>query len=222
VALDDGTRADVTSAPGHRADAVSLGGGAARGLAAEGTNGRRDATACHAPRLDLGPVRPRRYGSRAPRPGRHRPSGHASLSPASPSPSPATAAPGWRCRLVPGAAEAVREAAGTGYGVHVVRTARRRGIFGDTPAGMLVASPHSEATLSVVGNTGVPPAHQRRSLNCRNVPFRGAGPPRPQRIGSRRPARPRTSGCGSSLPGPPTRTWCRLLPSAERWRALSV
>jgi len=29
------------------------------------------------------------------------------------------------------------------------------GIFGDTPAGMLVASPHSEATLSIVGNTGV-------------------------------------------------------------------
>ncbi|WP_427167256.1 hypothetical protein ACQF4J_30565 [Streptomyces sp. C1-1] len=29
------------------------------------------------------------------------------------------------------------------------------GIFGDTPAGMLVASPHSEATLSIVANTGV-------------------------------------------------------------------
>ncbi|MGW0615948.1 DUF418 domain-containing protein [Streptomyces sp. NPDC002765] len=29
------------------------------------------------------------------------------------------------------------------------------GTFGDTPAGMLDASPHSEATLSIVGNTGV-------------------------------------------------------------------
>ncbi|CAM5310518.1 hypothetical protein SALBM311S_12092 [Streptomyces alboniger] len=29
------------------------------------------------------------------------------------------------------------------------------GIFGDTPSRMLAASPHSEATLSIVGNTGV-------------------------------------------------------------------
>ncbi|MDQ0748266.1 hypothetical protein QF034_002497 [Streptomyces africanus] len=59
-------------------------------------------------------------------------------------------------RLVPGAAEAVREAAG-GPGMSSMSSAPpgSGGIFGDTPAGMLVASPHSEATLSIVGNTGV-------------------------------------------------------------------
>ncbi len=29
------------------------------------------------------------------------------------------------------------------------------GVFGGNPAGLLVASPHSEATLSIVGNAGV-------------------------------------------------------------------
>jgi uncharacterized membrane protein YeiB len=71
-------------------------------------------------------------------------------------------------RLVPGAAEAVRESAGT-PGMSSLPTmsslssmpsmpsasAGSDGIFGGTPAGMLVASPHSEATLSIVGNTGV-------------------------------------------------------------------
>ncbi|MEU6667907.1 DUF418 domain-containing protein [Streptomyces sp. NPDC046727] len=59
-------------------------------------------------------------------------------------------------RLVPGAAAAVREAAG-GPGMSSMSSAPpgSEGIFGDIPAGMLVASPHSEATLSIVGNTGV-------------------------------------------------------------------
>ena len=59
-------------------------------------------------------------------------------------------------RLVPGAAQAIREAAGRA-GMSSVSSAPpgSDGIFGDTPAGMLVASPHSEATLSIVGNTGV-------------------------------------------------------------------
>ncbi len=68
-------------------------------------------------------------------------------------------------RFVPGAAEAVREAEG-GSGMSSMPSMSSAssmssgspgsdGIFGDTPAGMLVASPHSEATLSIVGNTGV-------------------------------------------------------------------
>ncbi|MEU0248603.1 DUF418 domain-containing protein [Streptomyces sp. NPDC006235] len=55
--------------------------------------------------------------------------------------------------LVPGAAEALRETAG-GPGMSSASSGSE-GIFGATPAGMLVASPHSEATLSLVGNTGV-------------------------------------------------------------------
>lgn len=58
-------------------------------------------------------------------------------------------------RLVPGAAEAVREAAGGGTSSMSSASPGSDGIFGDGPAGMLVASPHSEATLSIVGNTGV-------------------------------------------------------------------
>jgi hypothetical protein len=59
-------------------------------------------------------------------------------------------------RLVPGAAEALRKTAG-GPGKSSMSSASpgSDGIFGDTPAGMLVASPHSEATLSIVSNTGV-------------------------------------------------------------------
>ncbi|NGO08908.1 DUF418 domain-containing protein [Streptomyces sp. HC44] len=59
-------------------------------------------------------------------------------------------------RLVPGAAEAVREAEG-GSGMSSMSSSSPGsvGLFGDTPAGLLVASPHSEATLSIVGNTGV-------------------------------------------------------------------
>ncbi|MFH9002001.1 DUF418 domain-containing protein [Streptomyces afghaniensis] len=59
-------------------------------------------------------------------------------------------------RLVPGAAAAVREAKG-GSGMASMSSASPGGdgVFGDTPAGMLVASPHSEATLSIVGSTGV-------------------------------------------------------------------
>ncbi|GAB3008266.1 heparan-alpha-glucosaminide N-acetyltransferase domain-containing protein [Streptomyces pseudoechinosporeus] len=56
-------------------------------------------------------------------------------------------------RLLPGAAEAVREAEG-GSGMSS-SSPGSVGLFGDTPAGLLVASPHSEATLSIVGNTGV-------------------------------------------------------------------
>jgi hypothetical protein len=61
-------------------------------------------------------------------------------------------------RLVPGAAEAVRAPEG-GSGMPSISSMSSAspgsdGIFGDTPAGMLVASPHSEATLSIVGNTG--------------------------------------------------------------------
>ncbi|MGW1673107.1 DUF418 domain-containing protein [Streptomyces sp. NPDC002324] len=65
-------------------------------------------------------------------------------------------------RLVPGAAAAVRQAE---EGSALVSTPSMSsmaspspgsdGIFGDSPAGMLAASPHSEATLSIVGNTGV-------------------------------------------------------------------
>ncbi|MFG2131801.1 DUF418 domain-containing protein [Streptomyces sp. NPDC048751] len=62
-------------------------------------------------------------------------------------------------RLVPGAAEAVREATGrpgmSSMSSMSSASPGSEGIFGDTPAGMLVASPHSEATLSIVGNTGV-------------------------------------------------------------------
>ncbi|MFI6560947.1 DUF418 domain-containing protein [Streptomyces sp. NPDC050534] len=57
-------------------------------------------------------------------------------------------------RLVPGAAEALGEAAG-GPAMSSMSSPGSDGIFGNTPAGMLVASPHSEATLSIVGNTGV-------------------------------------------------------------------
>ncbi|MER8006723.1 DUF418 domain-containing protein [Streptomyces sp. NPDC094149] len=59
-------------------------------------------------------------------------------------------------RLVPGAAEAVREASeGSGMSPMSSAPPGSEGAFGDTPAGLLVASPHSEATLSIVGNTGV-------------------------------------------------------------------
>lgn len=59
-------------------------------------------------------------------------------------------------RLVPGAAEAVRKAE-EGPGMSSVSSVSPDsiGIFGDTPAGMLASAPHSEATLSIVGNTGV-------------------------------------------------------------------
>ncbi|WP_128376872.1 DUF418 domain-containing protein [Streptomyces cavernae] len=59
-------------------------------------------------------------------------------------------------RLVPGAAEAVRKAE-EGSGMSSVSSVSPDsiGIFGDTPAGMLASAPHSEATLSIVGNTGV-------------------------------------------------------------------
>jgi uncharacterized membrane protein YeiB len=59
-------------------------------------------------------------------------------------------------RLVPGAAEAVRKAE-EGPGMSSVSSVSPDsiGIFGDSPAGMLAAAPHSEATLSIVGNTGV-------------------------------------------------------------------
>ncbi|MGC0327112.1 putative membrane protein YeiB [Streptomyces sp. SAI-170] len=59
-------------------------------------------------------------------------------------------------RLVPGAAAAVREITGApGMSSMSSASPGSEGIFGDTPAGMLVATPHSEATLSIVGNTGV-------------------------------------------------------------------
>ncbi|MGI5194080.1 DUF418 domain-containing protein [Streptomyces sp. CA-288835] len=68
-------------------------------------------------------------------------------------------------RLVPGAAEAIRKAE-EGAGMASMPSMSSMPsmpsaslgsveIFGDTPAAMLVASPHSEATLSIVGNTGV-------------------------------------------------------------------
>ncbi|MFI1508823.1 DUF418 domain-containing protein [Streptomyces sp. NPDC020597] len=59
-------------------------------------------------------------------------------------------------RLVPGAAEAVREAE-QGAGMSSVSSVSPDsiGIFGDTPAGMLASAPHSEATLSIVAATGV-------------------------------------------------------------------
>ncbi|KUL43519.1 DUF418 domain-containing protein [Streptomyces regalis] len=59
-------------------------------------------------------------------------------------------------RLVPGAVAAVRESeAGVGTSSMSSASPGTAGIFGDTPAGLLVASPHSETTLSIVGNTGV-------------------------------------------------------------------
>ncbi|MEU9225021.1 DUF418 domain-containing protein [Streptomyces massasporeus] len=59
-------------------------------------------------------------------------------------------------RLVPGAAEAVRKAEeGPGMSSMSSVSPDSIGIFGDSPAGMLAAAPHSEATLSIVGNTGV-------------------------------------------------------------------
>lgn len=62
-------------------------------------------------------------------------------------------------RLVPGAAEAVRkiEAGSSMSSMSGMSSAPpgMAGPFGDTPAGLLVASPHSEATLSIVGNIGV-------------------------------------------------------------------
>ena len=58
-------------------------------------------------------------------------------------------------RLVPGAAEAVRKAEeGSGSSMGSV-SPDSIGIFGDSPAGMLASAPHSEATLSIVGATGV-------------------------------------------------------------------
>ncbi|WRZ54831.1 DUF418 domain-containing protein [Streptomyces sp. NBC_01314] len=59
-------------------------------------------------------------------------------------------------RLVPGAAEAVRKAEeGPGMSSMSSVSPDSIGIFGDSPAGMPAAAPHSEATLSIVGNTGV-------------------------------------------------------------------
>jgi uncharacterized membrane protein YeiB len=59
-------------------------------------------------------------------------------------------------RLVPGAAEAVRKAEeGPGMSSMSSVSPDSIGTFGDSPAGMLAAAPHSEATLSIVGNTGV-------------------------------------------------------------------
>ncbi|WP_189323515.1 DUF418 domain-containing protein [Streptomyces flaveus] len=59
-------------------------------------------------------------------------------------------------RLVPGAAEAVRKAEeGSGMSSMSSVSPDSIGIFGDSPAGMLAAAPHSEATLSIVGATGV-------------------------------------------------------------------
>ncbi|MGI3197749.1 DUF418 domain-containing protein [Streptomyces sp. GLT-R25] len=59
-------------------------------------------------------------------------------------------------RLVPGAAEAVRKAEqGSGMPSMSSVSPDSIGIFGDTPAGMLAAAPHSEATLSIVAATGV-------------------------------------------------------------------
>ncbi|MFJ1805145.1 MULTISPECIES: DUF418 domain-containing protein [unclassified Streptomyces] len=62
-------------------------------------------------------------------------------------------------RLVPGAAEAVRKAeqgSGMSSGSSVPSVSPDSiGVFGDTPAGMLAAAPHSEATLSIVAATGV-------------------------------------------------------------------
>ncbi|WAU82213.1 DUF418 domain-containing protein [Streptomyces sp. Qhu-G9] len=59
-------------------------------------------------------------------------------------------------RLVPGAAEAVRKAEqGSGMSSMASVSPDSIGIFGDTPAGMLAAAPHSEATLSIVAATGV-------------------------------------------------------------------
>ncbi|MFC4464227.1 DUF418 domain-containing protein [Streptomyces xiangluensis] len=58
--------------------------------------------------------------------------------------------------LVPGAAEAVRKAEeGSGMSSMSSVSPDSIGIFGDSPAGMLAAAPHSEATLSIVGATGV-------------------------------------------------------------------
>ncbi|MGP4009262.1 DUF418 domain-containing protein [Streptomyces sp. 4N124] len=59
-------------------------------------------------------------------------------------------------RLVPGAAEAVREAeSGSGMSSMSSVSPDSIGIFGDTPAGMLASAPHSEATLSIAAATGV-------------------------------------------------------------------
>ncbi|WP_055531055.1 DUF418 domain-containing protein [Streptomyces graminilatus] len=59
-------------------------------------------------------------------------------------------------RLVPGAADALREAqGGSGMSSSASSSPDGFGFFSGTPAGLLDASPHSEATLSIVGNTGV-------------------------------------------------------------------
>lgn len=65
-------------------------------------------------------------------------------------------------RLVPGAADAVRLSDG-GAGMSSMPSmpsmpsppSGNEGVFGGSPFGLLVASPHSETTLSIVGNTGV-------------------------------------------------------------------
>lgn len=56
-------------------------------------------------------------------------------------------------RLVPGAADSVRLPEG-GSSMSSMSSGNE-GVFGDSPFGLLVASPHSETTLSIVGNTGV-------------------------------------------------------------------
>jgi uncharacterized membrane protein YeiB len=65
-------------------------------------------------------------------------------------------------RLVPGAAAAVQaDEAGSAMASMPSASSMASpspgmaGVVGDSPAGLLVASPHSEATLSIVGNTGV-------------------------------------------------------------------
>jgi uncharacterized membrane protein YeiB len=62
-------------------------------------------------------------------------------------------------RLVPGAADAIRSSEGgssmSSMSMSSSPPSGSEGVFGDSPFGLLLASPHSETTLSIVGNTGV-------------------------------------------------------------------
>ncbi|MCN9243674.1 DUF418 domain-containing protein [Streptomyces sp. RY43-2] len=61
----------------------------------------------------------------------------------------------WLALHLPGVADAIGASAGAGDGTSMWWSDTSGSPSGDTPAWLLAASPHSETTLSIVGNTGV-------------------------------------------------------------------
>ncbi|MEV5988523.1 DUF418 domain-containing protein [Streptomyces sp. NPDC052051] len=61
----------------------------------------------------------------------------------------------WLALHLPGVADAIGASAGAGDGTSMWWSDTSGSPSGDTPAWLLAASPHSETTLSILGNTGV-------------------------------------------------------------------